>query len=351
MLPLERTEGSTPFEIVGVDFAGPIKYRKSSRIEGKGYLVLYTCSLTRALYLEALPNLETTTFLASLKRFIARRGRPLKIFSDNGKTFVGAANLLKGIQKDEQVQGYLASEKIIWRFNLSRAPWWGGQFERLVGLFKRAFYKVIGGGTLSWSELCEVVLDVETQLNRRPLFYVEDDVQLPLLNPSSFLFQRSIRLPEQEPWREETTDLRKRAKYLRSCKDAVWRRWSREYLVALRERQNCNGKGKASSLNPGDGVLIRSEEKNRGKWPLGVVVELFNGRDGVVRAVKLRAGKTFLERPIQHLYPMELTCDRAPERATVPTPLNAKAPAFRPRRDAAVAANLRIQDAIQDEEL
>lgn len=172
------------------------------------------------------------------------------------------------------------------------------------------------------------MLDVETHLNRRPLSYVEDDVQPPLLNPSSFLFQRSIRLPEQEPWREKTTDLRKRAKYLRSCKEAVWRRCSREYLVALKERQNCNGKGKASSLNPGDVVLIRSDEKNRGKWPLGVVVELFNGRDGVVRAVKLRAGKTFLERPIQHLYPMELTCDRAPERATVPTPLNAKAPAF-----------------------
>ena len=118
---------------------------------------------------------------------------------------------------------------------------------------------------LSWSELCEVVLDVETQLNRRPLSYVEDDVQLPLLTPFSFLFQRSTRLPEQEPWPEETTDLRKRAKYLRSCKEAVWRRWSREYLVALRERHNCNGKGKAISLNPGDIVLIHSEENNQGK--------------------------------------------------------------------------------------
>ena len=78
LLPLEITEGSTPFEIVGVDFAGPIKYCKSFRIEGKGYLVLYTCSLTRALYLEVLPNLETTTFLACLKRFVARRGRPLE---------------------------------------------------------------------------------------------------------------------------------------------------------------------------------------------------------------------------------------------------------------------------------
>ena len=225
--------------------------------------MLYACSLTRALHLEVLQNLETATFLSSLKRFIARRGRPVTIFSDNGGTFVGAANLLKEIQNDEQVQGYLASEKITWRFNLSRAPWWGGQFERLVGLFKRAFYKVVGGGLLSWSELNEVILDVETQLNRRPLSYVEDDVQLPLLTPASFLFQRSIRLPEREPWREEGYHLRRREKYLRSCKDALWKRWTREYLTALRERHNLNSRGKSRPLEIGDVVIIRSEKKNR----------------------------------------------------------------------------------------
>ena len=201
-------------------------------MEGKAYLVVLACSLTRALYLEVLPNQETTTFLGSLKRFIARRGRPTTIFSDNGRTFIGAAHWLKEIQKDEKLQAYLAEERITWRFNLSRAPWWGSQFERLVGVFKRAFYKTIGGGMLSWTELYEVVLQVETQLNRRPLSYVKEDVQLPLLTPASFLFQKSNRLPEREPWREENVDLRKRAKYLKTCKDALWKRWSREYLVA-----------------------------------------------------------------------------------------------------------------------
>ena len=350
LLPLERTECSGPFEVVGVDFAGPIKYRKSSRAESKAYLILYACSLTRALYLEVLPNLETTTFLGSLKRLIARRGRPSKIFSDNGRTFVGAAKWLKEISRDERLQAYLAEEQITWRFNLSRAPWWGGQFERLVGVFKRAFFKTIGGGMLSWSELSEVVLEIETQLNRRPLSYVEDDVQLPLLTPASFLFQRSNRLPEREPWREENVDLRRRARYLKACKDALWKRWSQEYLTTLRERHNLSNHGKPRPLKIGDVVVIRSDEKNRGKWPLGVVEQLFPGRDGVVRAVKLRAGKTFLERPIQHLYPLELSCDNL-RCAAVPTQLNADAPVFRPRRDAAVAAQLRIRDTVQDAEL
>lgn len=109
-------------------------------------------------------------------------------FSDNGRTFIGAAHWLKEIKKDEQLQSYLVEERITWRFNLSRAPWWGRQFERLVGVFRRAFYKTIRGGMLSWTELCELVLKVEPQLNRCPLSYVEQDVQLPLLTPASFLF-------------------------------------------------------------------------------------------------------------------------------------------------------------------
>ena len=91
------------------------------------------------------------------------------MFSENGKTFVGMARWFKQIQSDEKVQSHLSDEGIAWSFNLSQAPWWGGQFERLIGIFKRAFYKAIGGGLLSWTELSEVVIKVETQLNRRPL--------------------------------------------------------------------------------------------------------------------------------------------------------------------------------------
>ena len=82
-----------------------------------------------------------------------------------------------------------------------------------------------------------------------------------------------------------------------------------------------------------------------------MVEELFEGRHGKVRGVKLRAGKTFLERPIQHLYPLELTCDKVPERAAAPPQLIAGASVFRPWRDAAAAATLRIHDVAEDREL
>ena len=78
-------------------------------------------------------------------------------------------------------------------------------------------------------------------------------------------------------------------------------------------------------------MILKSEERNRNYWPLGIIEKLIVGRDGVVCAAKVRTRKTVLERAIQHLYPLELSCDRSNDT----TPLNPTAPPFRPRRDAA----------------
>ena len=188
-LPTDRTHGGAAFEVIGTDFVGPIYYKLSQKREGKAYLVIFSCSLSRAVHLELLPDLETSTFLPCLKHFTTRQGRPTVIYSDNGCTFVKAAKWLKQVRSDKQLQGFLESHDIQWMFNLSRTPWWGSQFERLIGIIKTTMYKVIGGATLSWNEVNEVLLDVQTQVNRRPLGYVEDDVELPILTPASFMFQ------------------------------------------------------------------------------------------------------------------------------------------------------------------
>lgn len=181
-----------------MDYVGPIKYRASKNREGKAYIVLYACSLTRAVYLQLTKTLETEEFIGTPKRLIARKGRPEKIYSDNGKTFVGAAKWLSDVMKDERLHDFLAKINVQWQFNLSRAPWWGGQSEWMVGLVRRAFYKTVENGTLIWDELQEVLLDVEVALNKRPLSYVEDDVQLPTLTPNLMQFSRLNLLPEAQ---------------------------------------------------------------------------------------------------------------------------------------------------------
>ena len=213
-------------------------------------------------------------------------------------------------------------------------------------------YKVIGGGALSWTELSEVLLDVETQINRRPLSYLEDDVEMPLLSPSTFLFQRTNHLPEKEAWRFKEVDLRKRAKYLKACKDSLWRRWQKEYLTSLRERHNMTHKTAKFQPKIGDVVIVKSENKNRGRWSLAMVNEILPGKDENVRAVQLKTSNGIIERPVQHLYPLELTCDRVRDKCTntATTSLNPSAPVYRPRpvRDASVAARARIKDLTED---
>lgn len=80
-------------------------------------------------------------------------------------------------------------------------------------------------------------------------------------------------------------------------------------MRALREKHDLRHKGKRMQLKEGDVVLIKGEEKNRVKWKIGVATDLIPGREGVVRTVRLRAGKNYLERLIQFLYPLELHCD------------------------------------------
>lgn len=86
---------------------------------------------------------------------------------------------------------------------------------------------------------------------------------------------------------------------------------------------------------------MKTDSKNRGTWPLAIVNEVYPGNDGVIRAVQLKTAKSMLERPVQHLYPLELECDVSTQVAD--PHLNPQAQDFRPRRDAAAAARLQMK--------
>ena len=81
-----------------------------------------------------------------------------------------------------------------------------------------------------------------------------------------------------------------------------------------------------------DVMPIKGKERNESKWKIGVVERLIQGQDGVIRGAQLKAGKTLTERPLQLLYPLELTCNR-PERTRGET-LRDDVREFQPRRAA-----------------
>ncbi|CAB4031399.1 Pro-Pol poly [Paramuricea clavata] len=298
-------------------------------------------TLTRGVHLELLKSLETEDFLQSFKRVIARQGRPSVVYSDNEAIFKAAVTLLRKVWKEEKFYEALCKLEIVWRFNLAKAPLWGGQYERLIGIFKSMFRKTIAGGLLSFSELEEIVLDVEVCMNNRSLTYLEDDPQLLVFTPNSFLFQRPTAVPELQPHQLKEQDLKKRLRFLCTTKDGLWNRWTREYLTGLRERHKIVRGSKAEYPKVGDVLIVKGENKNRNTWKLGKIVRLITGRDGVVRGVELHTGNGRLERPLKLIYPLELHWDQeAVERET--PPLNAQAKEFRPKRKAAknAAANI-----------
>ena len=96
--------------------------------------------------LEIAFSLDTESCLAAITRFIARRGKPSLIISDNGTNFVGSAKELKAAIKSwnqDIIEQRLAQKQIEWRFNPPGAPHFGGVWERLVRSCKRSMFAVL----------------------------------------------------------------------------------------------------------------------------------------------------------------------------------------------------------------
>ena len=114
------TKTQFPFANSGVDFFGPFYIEDSKGILEKHYGLIFTCMVTRAVHLETCPDLNTDTFLNAFRRFCSRRCQPQLLYSDNGKTFVGASEELKKTVKaldNDRIYKTLAVANTTWKFN------------------------------------------------------------------------------------------------------------------------------------------------------------------------------------------------------------------------------------------
>jgi len=173
-----------------------------------------------------------------------------------------------------------------------------------------------------------------------------------ILTPSIMMFGQPNHTPEQDMEEIDDRDLRKRAKHLKKCKDMVWRRWRDEYLRGLREPHDLRHNGKHNLVAPGDVMIIKGDERNRTKWRLGIVDSVITGRDGVVRAARLRAGRDKMERAVQHLYTLELSVDRtsvADQATSVDDDAATQDETAQHKRGEAAVASVRITNQAMDE--
>ena len=94
--------------------------------------------------MDLVPDSSANSFIRCLRRFTSRRGVSRKIISDNSKTFVSSSKMLTDLSNHPEVETLLADQRVIWSFNREKAPWWGGFFERLIGMTKRCLKRLLG---------------------------------------------------------------------------------------------------------------------------------------------------------------------------------------------------------------
>ena len=237
MLPSERTTpGNATFTDTGIDFAGPFTLKLGHTrkpVKVQAYICVFVCLATKAVHLEVTTDLTTETFIACLKRFIARRNCPTTIYSDSGPNFVGAHNQLNQLYKfleDEKNQSvinqYLLKNRVTWTHSPARAPHFGGLWESAVKSMKRHLKKIMGSLLFSYEELNMIVCQVEACLNARPLIPMTSHNLdgLATLTPSHFLLFNSPRAYPEDPRLPEEPRLLRRWNQCQSVVHHFWRR-------------------------------------------------------------------------------------------------------------------------------
>ncbi len=291
-LPVERITPGCTFEKVGVDYAGPVyvkvgKVRKPTLV--KAYICLFVSLSVKAVHLELVSDLTTEAFIASLRRFVARRGRPSLIWSDHGTNFIGAKRELKDLfdflkHHDHFISDFCSSQKIVWRLIPEQAPHFGGLWEAAVKGAKAHLKRVVANARLTFEEYYTVLCQVEACLNSRPLVCDDDGVEA--LTPGHFLIGRPLQLLPDSPstFRDDVTLVR-RWQLCQTLVHHFWRRWSADYLVTLRQFNKWQRPSRNARV--GDVVVLQEDTLVPTKWPLARVTHVHPGRDGLVRVVTI----------------------------------------------------------------
>ena len=267
-LPPSRVQPSRPFLITGVDYAGPIQLRLGaprSKTITKGYIAIFVCFATKAVHIEVVTSLTTEAFLAALRCFIAHRGKPKTIYSDNGTKYQGASNQLHEIYKMlhsssemARVQDFLANEGCDWKSIPPHGPHFGELWEAAVKSMKHHL-RTLGSHTATFEELCTLLAEIEACLNSRPLCALSSDPINPTyLSPGHFLMGEPLtQLPSADYTNVKRNSLSRWQTYQQQIQQ-FWQRWSSDYLQSLQQRERRH----RTSCNLESGKLVLLHEDN-----------------------------------------------------------------------------------------
>ncbi|XP_062716301.1 uncharacterized protein LOC134291910 [Aedes albopictus] len=305
-LPAQRVTVSKPFSITGVDYAGPVYLKAIHKRAAptKAYICLFVCFTTKAVHLELVGDLSTPAFISALRRFVARRGRPSHLHSDNGKNFVGAKNELHelyGMLSNEadidRIARFCSEEEIAWHLNPPKAPHFGGLWEAAIKVAKKHLHRQLGNSRLSYEDLSTVLAEIEAAMNSRPLVpMTEDPNDFTVLTPAHFIVGSTMHAVLSPSVIDIHVSRLAHHQKLQQLFQRFWHQWRTEYLQELQKDTRLRQPN--HQIRPGRMVVIVDEFQHPVRWPLARVEAVHPGADGLVRVVTLRTSKGIFKRPI-----------------------------------------------------
>lgn len=313
-LPEPRVNITRAFTHTGVDYAGPIDLRMSKgrgNKSYKGYIALFVCLCTKAVHIEAVSDLTSAGFIAAYRRFVARRGLPAHMYSDNGTNFVGANKALRKthdemlLQVKQDIIITATTSNTEWHFIPPSSPHFGGLWEAGVKSLKTHMKRTISNTRLTYEELATLLSQIEACLNSRPLTQITSDPNdFTALTPGHFLTGNALLAAPDTSSEPTHIDLLSRWQLVQRMYQNITGRWKTEYLSRLQQRPKWTKT--TQNLQVGDLVLIKESTTQPTFWPLARIVKVHPGDDGLVRVVTVRTQKSEFKRCVTKLSPLPL---------------------------------------------
>lgn len=352
-LPSFRLEkNTTPFTYTGVDIFGPFhtyqyvttttkpkdKSEKpktiTTRVDSKKWVLIFTCLVTRAVYLMPLANMTAATVWTAFVTFMADRTTPTKFVSDNGAQFhvikQNINNFWSTFAKEPQVERYLLDNAITWLFRPAHAPWYGGIYERIIGILKQAFYKVHAYYPLHKEIFYQTIKNLQLMVNHRPLCPTSD-TDFTTLTPAHFLninlttsdmpilqiFDQNYTLNEPlPPTLPKNYDIQHLYKHTQIYTKHLWNAWYKLYVLYLRDKPQSPAptayRTSSANIKVGDIVHVLDRQSKYGTYKLAKILDLPPSHDNKLRQAKIAFPTSnsttpyITTRAFQNLAPLEL---------------------------------------------
>lgn len=299
-LPSDRITPGLPFTTVGVDTFGPwtvlARKTRGGVINNKRWAIMFSCLTTRAIHIEVIEEMSSSSFINALRRFEAIRG-PVKVFrSDKGTNFVGATDEL-GIQtlnvEDGPIKKHLRENGTVWIFNSPHSSHMGGSWERMIGLTRRILDAILldlNSKQLTHETLTTFMAEVCSIINSRPLVQISSDPDSTLVLSPMMLLTGKVNYLPVIPESDNIKDMyRAQWKHVQVLSEIFWKHWRQDYLQNLQPRRKW--RDDRPNLKVGDVILLKDSAVHRTDWPIGVITETYQSSDGKVRKARVRVHK------------------------------------------------------------